>query len=57
MTHLADLPPMSAFDYLRSELTLWLAIMLVLLLSFATYTSSSRVGSDLAVFADVLEAD
>lgn len=39
LNSLADLAPFGVADYLRSELPLWLAMLLVLLATFATFTS------------------
>ncbi len=42
LDRLSDIPPLTIFDYLRSELPLWLSIMLVLLLAYATFSSPNR---------------
>ena len=41
LQHLPDAPPMTAMDYLQSDLPLWLAVMLVLLMVYATVCSPS----------------
>ncbi len=42
LNHLSTVPPITLLDYLRSELPLWLSIMLVLLLGYATVSSPVR---------------
>lgn len=42
LNHLSDAPPLKAIDYLRTDLPLWLSILLVLLLSYATFSSPVR---------------
>ncbi|TWU38635.1 hypothetical protein [Novipirellula artificiosorum] len=42
LVRLAGVPPLTVSDYLRSELPLWLSIMLVLLLAYATFSSPNR---------------
>ncbi len=42
LNHLSDVPPLTAIDYLGTDLPLWLSILLVLLLSYATLSSPVR---------------
>jgi hypothetical protein len=42
LDHLSDAPPLKALDYLQTDLPLWLSILLVLLLGYATISSPVR---------------
>jgi hypothetical protein len=42
LNHLSDAPSLTAMDYLGTDLPLWLSILLVLLLGYATLSSPVR---------------
>ena len=42
LNHLSDARPLTAMDYLGTDLPLWLSILLVLLLRYATLSSPVR---------------
>ncbi len=49
LVHLPDFPEHSALSYLKSEKMLWMSILLVILLAFATLSSPSGNASDVSV--------